>query len=765
MRLIAGFLLFSLLLLCSLQNVAQQVPIGHWRNHLPCLPARAVATGEGKVFCASAYSLFSVGEEEHAITRYDKTGGMHDMGISAIGFDEASRTLLVAYQNSNLDLLLDGRIYNLPDILRKPVSGDKTIYSITCYNRFAYLCTGIGIIVVNLDKREIADTWNPDNNGNMAPVTSFTSYDGYFYAATAQGVKKGAIQGANLANYQNWIPVTAGLPAGAVEQVFQLDKQLLCRQGNHLWIWQNNQWQPWYTDSWHLTGATVSENTLLLCEKQLSSGAARVLQITPEASIYQTLQHAQITAPVQATVQGDNIWVADSLHGLILFSGNTYENLTPNAPRSIATGDMLFANNTLWVTAGGVNDQWQPTGNKNGYYRFEKEEWQNYNYLQYPYLDTVPDLITLAADPVKGDIYMGAFGGGLLAWTPDGGHTLFKQQVLSPAQDNPQAYRISGLAADAAGNIWMTSYGAQRELLVKKTDQSWQSFFIPFFHMGNAVSQVLTDDYNQVWIVSPNGNGLFVLNYGSDIQHTADDNWLQLRVGATQGNLPDDNVNCLAKDKDGYIWVGTNRGIGIFQCAQNLFNAGGCAAYLPVVKQDDFAGFLFQNEQVNAITVDGANRKWIATRNGVWLISPDGQQVILHFNTANSPLPDNIVHKIAVDPLSGEVFFATGKGLVSYRGTATEGSNTPSDSVLVFPNPVPPGYSGTIAIRGVVQNAIVKITDISGKLIYQTRAAGGQAVWNGLDYTGRRPQSGVYLVFATNDTGQEKLVTKLVFIH
>jgi hypothetical protein len=59
----------------------------------------------------------------------------------------------------------------------------------------------------------------------------------------------------------------------------------------------------------------------------------------------------------------------------------------------------------------------------------------------------------------------------------------------------------------------------------------------------------------------------------------------------------------------------------------------------------------------------------------------------------------------------------------------------------------------------------VKITDVTGKLVFQTRAQGGQAVWTGRDYTGHRPQSGVYLVFASDATGREKLVIKLVFIH
>jgi hypothetical protein len=84
---------------------------------------------------------------------------------------------------------------------------------------------------------------------------------------------------------------------------------------------------------------------------------------------------------------------------------------------------------------------------------------------------------------------------------------------------------------------------------------------------------------------------------------------------------------------------------------------------------------------------------------------------------------------------------------------------------VVFPNPVRPEYDGKIAVRGLVNNADVKITDIAGNMIYKTRAFGGQAVWNGRNFEGRRAQSGVYLVFVSNNDGSETLATKILFLH
>jgi hypothetical protein len=104
------------------------------------------------------------------------------------------------------------------------------------------------------------------------------------------------------------------------------------------------------------------------------------------------------------------------------------------------------------------------------------------------------------------------------------------------------------------------------------------------------------------------------------------------------------------------------------------------------------------------------------------------------------------------------------KGICSFRNTATEGGEK-NENLLVFPNPVPPGYTGSIGIRGLVSNAIVKITELNGRLVYQTRALGGQAVWDGKDYKGRKISTGVYLVIVSNDERTEKTAAKIVFIN
>jgi hypothetical protein len=186
----------------------------------------------------------------------------------------------------------------------------------------------------------------------------------------------------------------------------------------------------------------------------------------------------------------------------------------------------------------------------------------------------------------------------------------------------------------------------------------------------------------------------------------------------------------------------------------------------PALNQNDTLFHpLLEKEIITAIAVDGANRKWFGTKSsGVFLTSADGETELEHFTTENSPLLNNEITDIAVNQKSGEVFIGTISGLISYMGEATEANDEFSD-VYVYPNPVRETYEGPIVVKGLVNDTDVKITDISGNLVYKTTSLGGQAIWDGKNLNGNRCKTGVYLVFLSDALGEKTKVTKLMFIH
>ncbi len=322
-----------------------------------------------------------------------------------------------------------------------------------------------------------------------------------------------------------------------------------------------------------------------------------------------------------------------------------------------------------------------------------------------------------------------------------------------------------GIDFDTYGNLWVSNYGAAKPLSVK-TKQGWQSFSIGSLLVGNELGWVTCDDYNNVWVNSLKDKGILVYNHAGSPNNANDDSYKLLNKETGQGALPSNTVLCMSLDKRGEMWVGTNQGLAIFSNPDLIFNGkknSFDARQIIIQVGSNYEVFLGK-ESINCIKVDPANRKWIGTRNGVVLVSADGYTVLKKFTTANSPLLSNNVVEIGIDESNGEVFFGTDKGIVSYTADATVGASNFSN-VKIYPNPVKPDYESDITIQGLKQNAVVKITDISGNLVFETTSNGGTATWNGRNFNGLRVATGVYLILAADAEGNESYAGKILFIH
>ena len=215
------------------------------------------------------------------------------------------------------------------------------------------------------------------------------------------------------------------------------------------------------------------------------------------------------------------------------------------------------------------------------------------------------------------------------------------------------------------------------------------------------------------------------------------------------------DVYCITEDLEGEIWIGTSKGVAVYKNPQQVWNNENFYAIQPGLDLNDGLYHpLLETETVTAITIDGANRKWIGTKgSGVFLVSENGEKEILHFTSDNSPLMSNTITTIAVNQISGEVFFGTGDGLISYQGDAVKGNDSFA-GVYVYPNPVREDWDGPVTVTGLKENSDIRITDITGNLVFKTTSLGGQAVWKGINLNGIRVKTGVYLVFCIGKNGQ-----------
>ncbi|HQW03664.1 MAG TPA: two-component regulator propeller domain-containing protein, partial [Saprospiraceae bacterium] len=467
--------------------------------------------------------------------------------------------------------------------------------------------------------------------------------------------------------------------------------------------------------------------------------------------------------------ENGRIWYADEFPEYRVAQNHftPCDRLTYNTPYSGSVSEMEVKEGVLYVATGGASESYGYQSNRDGFYTFDRVRWTTYNQFNTPEIEAsgLLNFFRILPHPVEDIIYVGSYWGGLLKYDGET-YTVFDDtnSSLQGAVGDEARERIAGLAFDEDNNLWVTNYLAGEPLSVLKADGTWKSFPLPCTNITNT-SQVVVDRRGYKWIMLYSKSAsLVVFDDGGTIDDESDDRCVQLSASNTA--IPSNSVNCLAVDVEGDIWVGTAEGPVVFDGGGDIFN--GHQGSRIKVEQDGVLNYLFGEETIYSIAIDGANRKWFGTGSGVFVQSPAGNEEVASYTTANSPLLDNRIIDIAIDGNNGLVYVATAGGIMSLRSDAIDGGPIHSDDVYAFPNPVRPDYDGPIAIRGLARDAVVKITDVTGSILFETRSLGGQAIWDGKDLNGQQAETGVYLVFSTaGSDGYNKpdaLVTKILVV-
>ncbi len=748
---------------------AQQRSIGVWRAHLPYNNAQAIASDGINAYVITDHGFLFYPTNGKSSETFSKVDGMHEAEPVAIAYDAATGSVVIGYNNSNIDLYRHNSFTVLPDLKNKSFAGNKSINAIYADRGIAYLSTGLGVVVIDLDKEEVKETYVFSKGGQTMAIYAVAGDGTYLYAASSGGLYRIARNAPAPQVFANWQAVDTGrvykkmaLAGGAVYAATSGFTDTLYR------VSLAGRQRVWYSDSTSILHIDGTETTLYASTFP-KNGVGLVYHFSVSGNAIIDSTYASRPNGV-VVMEGGSLWLAEGYGGLSRRRSDgsrRTDYFVPNGPNDAESFDIYPYNGTVWVAHGSLKPNYLPANKRVGISRYEagSDHWDVFHPYNFPlFQDTVADFVCITKDPRSGSLYMGTATGGIYERKEDGSGRIIKQGALLPNLYGE--WPAEGLAFDANGALWVTQNYLNPELAVRTADGSWYHYSVPKLnrYTANAAQKIIVDDANQKWYIAPVGGGLIVYNDGGTPETGSDDDVRNLTTGKGQGDLPSAEVRSLVKDRDGAIWIGTDKGIGIAGNPGQMVVDKTIDAEQPIRQYDQFAGLLFSNESVNAMAVDGANRKWVGTNNGIWLLSPDANKIISRYTVDNSPLLSNIIQSIAVDPVTGDVYFGTANGLISYHGTATEGAET-AGSIKTFPNPVPNGYTGPIAVRGLTTDADVRITDIAGQLIYRAKATGGQVVWNGLDYTGHRPQSGVLLIFATDKAGTQTAVGKMVLMN
>lgn len=769
-------LLFLGMALC----VAAQVAIGEWRDHSSFVSARNVCAGRDRVFVSTRMAMFCYDKGEYSVRPLTKQTGLTDVGVGTIAYNEEKDCLVVAYGNSAVDIRQGGVVSHVADIRQGNVSGDKKIYHVRFHGSRAYLATGFGIVVVDLLRKEIVETYYLGERGTPMAVYDVAFTDSLIVAGTDGGLLYAPKGSPRLRVADEWQRDTLSPLRGLAVRTVEVCRGRLvvaayADSPDSMGVYYQQHDGGW--GCWRV-GRLVS----------LRCGNDRILLNRPDRiEIYdeQYRLEAEVTdipnygmSVRDADIDGDGtLWICHGWAGLVRMprgytTAQCYHPAGPNTDDNVygltATADRLY------VAPGGK----QPTyagsyiDGRVVFYDCGDQRWHTVQRADESL--RFMDVLNVAVDPRdRNHVSASAWGFGVLDIRDDVVQTLFAEAntggVLAPYRHGDfEHLRVSGLAYDGEGNLWVTNSLVANGLVVRYRSGEWGAFDISPLFGGLRDEQLEIDKI--IWD-SISGYKWFAGRANRIYVHDGDGRMAY--VNPNNGSrLETHSVRCLVQDKSGDIWVGTDKGIKVIYDGYRAFDNGGRGELSPVTcsnilfSEDGIYEYLMAYEGITCIAVDGANRKWVGTANsGLYLLSANGLEELAHFTRANSPLYSDKITTVAVHPASGVVYVGTAYGLQSYRSTATEAGGRPAERIYAFPNPVRPGYDGPIAIKGFSGNALVHVTDARGHVVFATTAHGGQAVWNGCTASGDKVSSGTYFVFASDSNGKMRSVAKVLIVR
>lgn len=769
-------------------DLAAQQPVGSWREHLPYGSAIDVTYGDGLVFCATPFSVFSFNTEDQSIQRISKVNKLSGSDLSCLAYDEASSSLLVGYQSGNLDIITSGTPFNLPDIANSSIFGDKRIYDIYVDGGRAYLSCGFGVVVVNIANREVRETWFLEGQNDLVKVNALTRDAIHWYAATDRGLYRAEVSDPFLVSFEAWEHIqTAPLDDAELSDVMLYNGQLFVinEQGEDDAIWYADpdlsSWNlfPFYMAE-ELRGLDAGgDNYFAVCEKN----GVRIYAFTGQGSNdgFEEIDFRGglfdiVMDPASAVIDDNNVvWFANDEGGMFRFLINGgwqgESQHLPDGPPAFNVRRLDAFNNNIWVASGGVDATWTNNYDKKGIYGLVNDRWV---VIENPEgeneIGSINDYMSVTVNPLENNnVFLGSWEEGLIE-VNSGEISEIYNEANSPLElvsfGGSPRIGIAGVDFDTDGNLWFTNAYSGNSLMMRSASGSFYSWNLsPEISSEEFLGDVVAARQGYIWAIAPRGNGLIVLDPKETPTNPGDDEYRLLTAEEGNGGLPTNDIFSLEEDLDGEMWVGTLQGLAVFYSPEAIFSSDNFDAQQILIEQDGNIQILLETEQINCIEIDGANRKWVGTENnGVFLLSEDGLNQIVHFTTTNSPLLSNTVFDIAINQENGEVFFGTSRGIVSYVGTATN-FDEDINEVIVYPNPVREDHSGPVTIEGLAFESEVRITDASGNLVFSTVSNGGRAIWDGTGPDGKRVSTGVYLVFCSRPDGGAANVAKVAVIR
>ena len=720
-----------------------------------------------KIYVLASGALYSYNTSDNEVRTYDKITHLSDIEITNIRYSSFIDGLVIIYNNANIDILYnDESVYNISDFKNK-ILPNKTINNIDIQGNTAYLSTGFGIVVLDLENLEFSNTYNLGLN-----TYSTCHFNNALYAGTSSGVYKCNVTD-NMLDKNNW------------KQLNDKSTEGICTLGGKLYCLTKatgiNTLDPNNGELKNIAKSSSYHRIYNNGSEIIAPGKSKTTTIDSNSKVF-----TYSTSNNNHTYKkGEKFWDCKGYEGLVEYRLKdnkpeiTAEYIQPNSPIRNYCEYMKFTDSgKLLVSGGHINyfDNIFYSGTLMEYH-CEDDRWINLpedtirSATGYSYVN----ICSVDEDPTEpGHYFAGSFGYGVYEFREGKfvKHYNHENSSLESASSGKYAYayvRVPTVKFDKEGNLWCVNTDVKDVLKVLKKDGTWLSLNYKEIEYWATVVKPYVDSRGWLWLTAIQGDpGLFCAKRNNTPFDTSDDvtgKWLNKFTNQDGISYDIYQLYDIAEDNNGDIWVGTNIGVFVIDDPEKFFNDG-IFKQIKIARNDGtgLADYFMSGVYIKDIEIDGANRKWIGTNNnGIYLVSADGQETIHHFTTENSPLPSDCIESIAINNITGEVFIGTDKGIAGYMSDATTpAEELDKNNIHAYPNPVKADYSGYISIVGLTYDCDVKIVDAAGYLINEGISNGGLYTWNGRNLRGEKVASGVYYVLTYDSNGKEGVATKIL---
>lgn len=757
--------LLSLLLLLVIQMSFAQTNLS-WQGYFSYNEIKDVSLSPTAIFAASENALFYVNTISNQMKTTNTVDGLSGQTISSLHYSSQFNKSLVGYENGLMIVIneADGSMLNVVDIINKQLPVNmKKINHFMEYDGIVYVSCDFGIVQFDLKTNLFGDTYFIGDDGAEISVRQTAVYNGFIYAATNNGIRRAAVTNENLNDFNQWSQIAAG----SWSSIETFDTELVAINSSgfiHKYNTNTNSFDGFVALAQTTLDMRANDTYLIITSQNSVFVYNNQMQLVRQINSSQVQESPIFSC---AASIGDKIYIGTKENGLFtttIVAVSNFENTTPSGPSRNNIFALQTTSTSVWAVYGDYSVDYNPYPlDEYGISKFTATGWLN---IPYEAVLGAKSLVRIAVNPSnENEVYIGSSYSGLLKLENDVPTVLYNQtnsglEQISFIPNYFNDVRVNGATYDKSGNLWVNNSLVNSGIKVLKTDGTWQSF---------STKSILIDaeecSYGRM-TVDKNGTKWLTTNKDGVIGFNESNNtFKKITFGPDTGNLPIADARAVAVDNRNQLWIGTTKGLRILPNVGNFQTESQLTTNSIIILEDNLAQELLYEQFITDIVVDGANNKWIGTADsGLFLVSPNGQETIYHFTINNSPLPSNAINDVDINSSTGEVFIATDRGLISFKGIATKASEDLSKA-YVYPNPVRPEYEGTVKIAGLIDKANVKITDIEGNLVYEATSEGGTLEWDTSAFGKYKVASGVYMIFISAQDGVETKVKKVMIIR